>query len=112
MALWLLAMGSGVGNTAFARGTTVLRAVGRCSYEIYLTHMFVVFAFCIALRALFGTHALPQAMYPASYALVLITSVLLGYGVARGFSEPANRALRDWLRPRACVSINTAPKTT
>jgi peptidoglycan/LPS O-acetylase OafA/YrhL len=94
MALWLLAMGSGVGNTAFSRGTSLLRAVGRCSYEIYLTHMFVVFAFFIAFGALVGKRAPLQALYPASYALVLIASVLVGYGVSRWFSEPANRALR------------------
>ncbi len=27
-----------------SRGTSLLQAIGRCSYEIYLTHMFVVFA--------------------------------------------------------------------
>jgi hypothetical protein len=61
-------------------------------------------AFFIALRALFATHALSRAMYPASYALVLITSVLLGYGVAQWFSEPANRVLRAWLGARVHVN--------
>jgi peptidoglycan/LPS O-acetylase OafA/YrhL len=105
MALWLLAMGSGVGSNAFARGTAVLRAVGRCSYEIYLTHMFVVFAFFIAFQALFGKQAPLQAMYPASYAFVLIASVLIGYAVSHWFSEPANRALRTWLRIRKPINV-------
>ncbi len=95
MALVLLAMGSGVGNTALARGTSLLRAVGRCSYELYLTHMFVIFGFFIAFRALFGSSAPHSAIYPTSYALMLILSVVLGHLVSRWFSEPANRALRE-----------------
>jgi peptidoglycan/LPS O-acetylase OafA/YrhL/poly(3-hydroxybutyrate) depolymerase len=94
MALWLFALGSGVGNLSFARRTGVLRVVGRCSYEIYLTHMFVVYAFFLAFRALFGTVVPLQAVYPASYVLVLIASVLLGHFVSRCFSEPLNRAIR------------------
>jgi peptidoglycan/LPS O-acetylase OafA/YrhL len=94
MASWLLGLGSGVGSVAFARGTGLLRAVGRCSYEIYLTHMFVVYAFFLAFGALFGKDVPLQALYPASYVLVLPGSVLLGHFVARSFSEPANRALR------------------
>jgi peptidoglycan/LPS O-acetylase OafA/YrhL len=105
MALWLLAMGSGVGNRAFTRGTALLRAVGRCSYEIYLTHMFIVFGFFIAFRALFGKEAPVQGIYPASYALVLIASVLLGYGVSQWFSEPANRALRTCLVKATPLSV-------
>jgi peptidoglycan/LPS O-acetylase OafA/YrhL len=111
MALLLLAMASGVGNTLFARGTSLLRAVGRCSYEIYLTHMFIVLGFFIAFRAFFGKHVLHPAFYPACYALVLILSMLLGYAVSRWFSEPVNRGLRAWLGPQmrlnpaACVRI-------
>jgi peptidoglycan/LPS O-acetylase OafA/YrhL len=93
MALVLLAMGCGVGNAFFARGTSLLRAIGRCSYEIYLTHMFVVFGSFHVFRALFGKEA-PQAIYPVSYVIMLALSVLLGHLVSRWFSEPANRALR------------------
>jgi peptidoglycan/LPS O-acetylase OafA/YrhL len=42
VALMLLALGRGVGNTALSRGTGWLRVIGRSSYEIYLVHMFVV----------------------------------------------------------------------
>lgn len=94
MALVLLAMGSGVGNMVFARGTSLLRAVGRCSYEVYLTHMFVVFGLFFPFRAIFGKQVPHAAIYPATYALMLVLSVLLGYAVSRWFSEPANRALR------------------
>ncbi len=96
MTLVLLAMASGVGNTMFARGAGLLRAVGRCSYEVYLTHMFVIFGFFIAFRAFFGERALHAAIYPASYLFMLVASVLLGRGVSQWFSEPANRALRAW----------------
>jgi peptidoglycan/LPS O-acetylase OafA/YrhL len=100
MALVLLAMGSGVGNSVLTRGTSLLRAVGRCSYEVYLTHMFVIFGVFIAFRAIFDGEAPHAAIYPASYVLMLILSVLLGYAVSRWFSEPTNRALRTWLASR------------
>jgi peptidoglycan/LPS O-acetylase OafA/YrhL len=100
MALVLLAMGSGVGNAAFSRGTSLLQAIGRCSYEIYITHMFVIFSSFAVLRALFGKEA-PQWVYPVSYLIMLVGSVLLGHGMSRWFSEPANRALRAWFATRA-----------
>jgi peptidoglycan/LPS O-acetylase OafA/YrhL len=42
VALILIAPVSSVGSAVLARGTGWIRAVGRCSYEIYLTHMLVV----------------------------------------------------------------------
>ncbi len=106
MALVLLAMGSGVGNAVLARGTSLLRSVGRCSYEVYLTHMFVIFGLFIAFRALFGTQAPHAAIYPATYALMLILSVLLGHVVSRWFSDPANRALRAWFGARTHLTAH------
>jgi peptidoglycan/LPS O-acetylase OafA/YrhL len=102
MALVLMAMASGVGSRALSRGTSLLRAVGRCSYEVYLTHMFVVFGFFFAFQMVFPKEGMQSdsAIYPASYVLVLILSVLLGHAVSRYFSEPANRALRAWLAER------------
>jgi peptidoglycan/LPS O-acetylase OafA/YrhL len=97
MASMLFAMGSGTGKTAFARGTGLLRAIGSCSYEIYLTHMFVVFGFFIALRAVMGEKVPPQWFYPAGYAVILVLSVAVGNAISRGFSAPVNRALRTWL---------------
>jgi peptidoglycan/LPS O-acetylase OafA/YrhL len=103
MACVLLAMGSGVGNRFFERGTSLLRAAGRCSYEVYLTHMFVVFGLFFPFRALFGTQVPHAAIYPATYVLMLIVSVLLGHVVSRWFSEPVNRALRAWFASRVRV---------
>jgi peptidoglycan/LPS O-acetylase OafA/YrhL len=103
MALMLLAMGSGVGSIAFARGTSLLRAVGRCSYEVYLTHMFVVYGLFFPFRALFAREVPHAGIYPATYVLMLVLSVLLGYAVSRWFSEPANRALRAWFAGRTRI---------
>lgn len=100
IALMLLAMTSGVGDMVFARGTSLLRAIGRCSYEVYLTHMFVVLGFFMAFRAIFGKEVPHPAIYPASFVVMLVVSVLLGHLVSRLFSEPANRALRTWLATR------------
>jgi peptidoglycan/LPS O-acetylase OafA/YrhL len=111
MALVLLAMGSGIGDKFFSRGTWLLRAIGRCSYEIYLTHMFVVFGSFAVLRALFGKAA-PQAVYPVSYVIMLVLSVLLGHLVSRWFSEPANRALRAWFAARVRVDSQVAVRVT
>jgi peptidoglycan/LPS O-acetylase OafA/YrhL len=42
VALVLIGLARGVVNSTLSRGTAWLRLAGRCSYEIYLTHMFVV----------------------------------------------------------------------
>jgi peptidoglycan/LPS O-acetylase OafA/YrhL len=101
MACVLLAMGSGIGN--FERGTSLLRTVGRCSYEVYLTHMFVVFGLFFPFKALFGKQVPHAAIYPATYVVMLVVSVVLGHAVSRWFSEPTNRALRAWFAGRARV---------
>ena len=90
IALMVVAFGNGVGNAAMAGGTRWLRMIGRSSYEIYLFHMLVVF----------GLMALIRRMHPAArtfplwYAAMLGGSILLGYVVARHFSEPLNRRIR------------------
>jgi peptidoglycan/LPS O-acetylase OafA/YrhL len=69
-----------------------LLALGRCSYEIYLTHMFVVFA---GFR-LFLAAGKPMAVVPLLFLAVVLVAGLLGAAVARLYSEPVNR----WLRRR------------
>jgi len=71
-----------------------LARLGQRSYEIYLTHMFVVFA-------LFG-------LFRSQVALLFIATILLaavlGDAVARWYSEPFNarlRAKKPTLTPRA-----------
>lgn len=69
-----------------------LRALGRLSYEIYLTHMFVVFAVVGAYRAN-GGDVRGGAWW---YLLAVPACWLLGAAVARLYSEPVDRALRRW----------------
>jgi len=60
--------------------------LGQHSYEVYLTHMFVVFA-CFELF---------RAPVPLLFAATISGAALLGAAVARAYSEPMNR----WLRHR------------
>ena len=69
-----------------------LLALGRCSYEIYLTHMFVVFALYDAFVSL-GS---PLRAVPALFVGVIVAAGLLGALVARFYSEPMNRLLRGY----------------
>ena len=71
----------------------VLRPVvklGQRSYEIYLTHMFVVFG----LFELFVLIGKPIAAVPALFTDVILVSGLSGEMVAAFYSEPLNRWLR------------------
>jgi peptidoglycan/LPS O-acetylase OafA/YrhL len=63
--------------------------VGRCSYEIYLFHMLIVLGLIAIVRQLHITRA-----FSAWYAAMLIGSVLLGFLIARVYSEPLNRRIR------------------
>lgn len=72
-----------------------LCSFGRMSYEIYLTHMFVVFAL-VAIYTATGAHIWHGGWW---YLLLLPICWALGLCVARGFSEPCDLALRRrWLR--------------
>jgi peptidoglycan/LPS O-acetylase OafA/YrhL len=67
-----------------------LRWFGRYSYEIYLTHMFVV----IPGAWLFQRIGALPAWTPLWFAMVVAASGLLGQWLAQGFSQPCNRMLR------------------
>jgi peptidoglycan/LPS O-acetylase OafA/YrhL len=67
-----------------------LRASGRLTYEIYLTHMFVVLAVV----------RLVQGRGLVAYALALPLTFALGWLVARYLSLPAERRLRSVQPPR------------
>jgi peptidoglycan/LPS O-acetylase OafA/YrhL len=69
-----------------------LLILGRRSYEVYLTHMFIVFGFFHAFLAI----GKPMRAVPTLFVTVIIFSVLVGEAVARYFSEPMNY----WLRKR------------
>lgn len=93
VALMLIPLGKGIGNRTMSRGTSWLRALGRWSYEIYLFHMIPL----IGLIAWFKRDPRSGPVFVATYAVMLATSVALGYLVFRFYSEPLNRKLRTTL---------------
>ena len=64
--------------------------LGQRSYEVYLTHMFIVFAFF----QLFLMAGKPMAAVPLFFIATILISGLVGEMVARLYSEPLNRRLR------------------
>jgi peptidoglycan/LPS O-acetylase OafA/YrhL len=71
---------------------TPLLKLGQRSYEIYLTHVFIV----LALFHLFLAAGKPMPYVPALFLTVILIAALLGELVARSYSEPMDR----WLRKR------------
>lgn len=69
-----------------------LLSIGRYSYEIYLTHMFIVFG----LFGLFLDAGKPMRLVPVFFILTIVLSGLLGAAVARLYSDPMNRYLRSF----------------
>jgi peptidoglycan/LPS O-acetylase OafA/YrhL len=67
-----------------------LLRLGQRSYEVYLTHMFVVFG----LFMVFVRIGKPMPGVPVVFLLVILAAGLLGELVARVYSEPMNRLLR------------------
>lgn len=67
-----------------------LRSFGRLSYEIYLTHMFVVYAAVRMFKALGSDIGLGHLWYVP----IILLCWLIGALVARMFSVPSDRALR------------------
>jgi len=68
--------------------------LGQRSYEVYLTHMFVVFA----LFELFEAAGSRLRAVPILFIAIILISSLLGELVARFYSEPMNRLLRKYWR--------------
>jgi peptidoglycan/LPS O-acetylase OafA/YrhL len=66
--------------------------IGQQSYEVYLTHMFVV----LAVFAFYARIARPFGLATVLFPIVFLLSALLGGLVARFYSEPTNW----WLRQR------------
>ena len=79
-------------NWRTPRALSPILNLGRRSYEIYLTHMFVVFA----MFHLFAWAGKPLRGVAALFLSVIVISALCGELVARFFSEPMNQ----WIRVR------------
>ena len=87
VALLMLAFYWGWGRRGAARGTAWLRSCGRLSYEIYLTHMFVVFTLVGLFHRSGSNLSLGWLWFPPILALSWALGSLL--------SRPADRWLRS-----------------
>lgn len=81
-----------------------LRSMGSHSYEIYLTHMFVVFGGIALFRSIGGGGG--QGLL--WYVPIVLLCWLLGLAVARYFSVPCDRALRRFLLSHEKLPIRDA----
>jgi peptidoglycan/LPS O-acetylase OafA/YrhL len=108
---------TGLDDTLLALGTclvmlaTALRGVrghwwsepvrwfGRHSYEVYLSHEFVVIA-GVALYARWYAHGASRAVVAAFVVAMVALTAPLGWLLARWFAEPMNRMLRGSAPPR------------
>jgi len=80
-------------------GTGWLRSFGRLSYEIYLTHMFVV----MTVISIFKRHGAGMRWGILWYVPSLIFSWALGWLVAHYLSVPAEHAVRRRMTPSVCA---------
>lgn len=91
----------GLGTAMFIAGTSQVQwksprflrpllRIGQYSYEVYLTHMFVVFA----LFTLFLDLGKPMGLVSVLFATAILFAAFLGAAVAHLYSEPLNRYLR------------------
>jgi peptidoglycan/LPS O-acetylase OafA/YrhL len=95
-------------NWQAPRALSPLRNLGQRSYEIYLTHMFVIYALC----DLFLLAGKPMHAVIPFFIAAIIISALLGELVARGYSEPLNHAIRSrWRAHVDHVPGKTKPQT-
>ncbi len=86
-----------------------LLLMGQRSYEIYLTHMFVVFGFFELL--VFGGKSLGTV--PLLFVTTIFCAAVLGDLVARFYSEPMNWLLRrQWRGGSGLDSVVTVPAVT
>lgn len=85
-----------------SRWTEPIRWFGRHSYEIYLTHEFLVV--WATLLYVYANH--PPAWQQLWFAMILVLSGVIGALVAKYVSEPLNRKLRA--RPKALLRESVA----
>lgn len=112
----------GLGTAFFIAATTQMQwrsprlfspllRIGQFSYEVYLTHMFVVWTFF----ALFLKTGSSMRLVPALYAITIFVAGLLGFLISRYYSEPANRGIRNRFHDGANTlgsALDAAPQPT
>jgi peptidoglycan/LPS O-acetylase OafA/YrhL len=76
-----------------SRWSASLRWFGRHSYELYLSHEFIVIA-GVALYARLHLHHASRGTVAAFVVAMLVATAPLAWMLARWFTEPANRWLR------------------
>jgi peptidoglycan/LPS O-acetylase OafA/YrhL len=82
-----------------------LTRLGQRSYEVYLTHMFVVFA----LFGIFRSSGARVGAVPLLFIAVILIAAVLGELVARFYSEPVNLRLRQRWRDGTQRALDTQP---
>lgn len=85
---------------------TPILKIGQYSYEVYLTHMFVVFG----LFGLFLDIGKPMRLVPVVFTATILIAGFLGGAVAHIYSEPMNRYLREKSRnaqPQPASAVDT-----
>jgi peptidoglycan/LPS O-acetylase OafA/YrhL len=97
----LVMLGSVVRGKAGSWWTAPIRWFGRHSYEVYMTHEFVVvWGTLLYIKLRRG----PTTLW---FSGILLLSAALGWIVARNFSEPMNRRLRGAKAPVSRVDEHT-----
>jgi len=82
--------------------------LGSLSYEVYLTHIFIV----LSLFRLFLLANKPIRAVPVMFVAVLVFSGLLGAVVSRSYTEPMNRWLRErWVKDATRVGSTVKEQT-
>jgi peptidoglycan/LPS O-acetylase OafA/YrhL len=94
VATCMVAMAASQSGWRSPRALGAFVSMGQRSYEIYLTHMFVVFA--LFNFFVFGGKSL--AIVPLLFAATIVCAAVLGDLVARFYSEPLNWILRGGRR--------------
>jgi peptidoglycan/LPS O-acetylase OafA/YrhL len=84
---------------ALYRATALLRWFGRNSYEVYLTHMFAVWA----MVALFLHFHQSIHLAPLWFIGTVALAGVVGYAVAHFYSEPLNRRVRALHSPSSAT---------
>lgn len=83
-----------------------VRWFGRHSYELYLSHEFIIIA-GVALYARRFPHGASRGIVAAFVIGMLLATVPLAWALARWFTEPANRWLRGAPYPTAPLRLNS-----